>query len=81
MSSNSASNHACNTTFGHLVTPLTRTWPVAGWNNVSILAVPCERVHVGNEQADRRAANGCRAEEELGMRSSSIPRSARSQPG
>src|SRR5713226_8900562 len=30
MVSNSASNHACRTTFGQLVTPLTRTCPVDG---------------------------------------------------
>jgi hypothetical protein len=30
MATNSASNQACNTTVGLLVTPLTRTWPVAG---------------------------------------------------
>jgi hypothetical protein len=35
MADNSASNQACNTTFGRLVAPLTRTWPVAGWNSVS----------------------------------------------
>ena len=40
IASNSASNQACNTTFGQLVTPLTRTWPVAGWKSVSNLAVP-----------------------------------------
>src|SRR2546428_426579 len=45
--SNSASNQACNTTLGLLVTPLTRTWPVAGWNRVSILAVPCRTCTCG----------------------------------
>ena len=41
MVSNSASSQACRTTFGQLVTPLTRTCPVAGWKSVIILAVPC----------------------------------------
>src|SRR6266571_4611176 len=63
MASSSASNQACKTTFGQLVTPLTRTCPVAGWNSVISLAVPCRTYSCGNEQADRRAANGCRAEE------------------
>jgi hypothetical protein len=40
MANNSASSQACRMTFGQLVTPLTRTWPVAGWKSVSILAVP-----------------------------------------
>jgi len=36
----SACSHGCRTTFGALVTPLARTWPVAGRNRVSSLAVP-----------------------------------------
>ena len=36
----SASNQACRTTFGQLVTPLTRTCPVDGWKSVISLAVP-----------------------------------------
>ena len=35
-----ACSHGCRTTFGALVTPLARTWPVAGRNKVSSLAVP-----------------------------------------
>ena len=47
MVSSSASNQACKTTFGQLVTPLTRTCPDAGWNNVSIFAVPCRMCSCG----------------------------------
>jgi hypothetical protein len=36
----SVCSHGCRTTFGALVTPLARTWPVAGRNRVSSLAVP-----------------------------------------
>src|SRR6266699_550178 len=37
---NSCCNHSCKTALGQVVTPLTRTFPVAGWNSVSNLAVP-----------------------------------------
>ena len=36
----SASSQGCSTALAALVTPLTRTWPEAGWNRVSSLAVP-----------------------------------------
>ena len=36
----SVCSHGCRTTFGALVTPLARSWPVAGRNRVSSLAVP-----------------------------------------
>src|SRR5258708_24104134 len=37
---NSCCTHSCKTALGQAVTPLTRTFPVAGWNKVSSLAVP-----------------------------------------
>jgi len=40
MAASSAWSQGCSTTLGALVTPLTRTVPVAGWNSVSSLAVP-----------------------------------------
>jgi hypothetical protein len=36
----SAWSQGCSTALAALVTPVTRTWPEAGWNRVSSLAVP-----------------------------------------
>ena len=38
---NSCSSQPCNTTLVQLAMPLACTCPIAGWNNVSSLAVPC----------------------------------------
>ena len=47
IAASSPSSQGCSTAFVQLVTPLTRTAPVAGWKSVSSLAVPLRAYSCG----------------------------------
>jgi len=56
MSASSAWSQGCSTALGALVTPLTRTAPLAGWKRVSSLAVP-PRMYSWGRQAGRSSGS------------------------